>query len=147
MKSRMLSWADRTMLYRHLSVQVGNDRPVILALQEFKKRAERKRRKGLVETTATCIRRMQDGYSLADALQGAIPQDEVMTISSGDLSGRLPMSLDLVIESKERTQRVRRSIKSAMTSPAMLMMMLYGMMFAIGKYVVPSLAQARLMGA
>ncbi|MHB1098832.1 MAG: type II secretion system F family protein [Burkholderiales bacterium] len=142
MKLKKLGWNDRVMCYRHLSVQIANDRPVILALEDLKKRAQRKKKPALVGVVTDIIRRMQNGASLSAAFSGKVPQDEIMIISSGDLSGSLPMALDLVIESKERTQRVTRSLKSAMTPPAIFAAVLYGMLFAIGKFVVPSLAEA-----
>jgi len=142
LSGQKIGWADRLMCYRHLSVQIANDRPVILALEDLKKRAQRKKKPALASVVTIIIRRMQNGASLSAAFSGKVPQDEIMIIAAGDLSGNLSASLELVIESKERVRRVIRSLRAAMTPPAIFAAVLYGMLFAIGKFVVPSLAEA-----
>ena len=85
---------------------------------------------------------MRDGSTLATALAVWIPQDEASIISSGELSGNLPRSLDLVIEAKRRIARVNSALKTSMVSPAIYVVAVYGMLWGIGRYVTPGLEQA-----
>lgn len=133
-------WKVRSSLYRHLSIQISNEREAISALEDFKKRMLRKKKKNVVRVLTDIIRRMQNGSKLSDAIGDRISQDESMMISSGELSGKLPAALNLVMETKERVQRVNRSIKSAMVAPIIYLVAVYGFLWGIGKFVVPSLA-------
>jgi type II secretory pathway component PulF len=136
------SWKVREALYRHLSIQVGNGISVEVALETFRTRLQRRKRVSSDKIVADVTRRMRDGKSLADALSLWIPQDEISVISSGELSGNLPRSLDLVIESKRRIARVNGALKSSLSTPLIYILAIYGMLWAIGAYVTPSLQQA-----
>lgn len=136
------AWPVREALYRHMSAQVGNGITVEVALDTFRARLQRRKKVSSDKIVADVARRMRDGSTLAAALGAWIPQDEVSIISSGELSGNLPRSLDLVIEAKRRIARVNSALKTSMVSPVIYLAAVYGMLWAIGKYVTPGLEQA-----
>lgn len=136
------NWKIRESLYRHLSAQVGNGIPVEIALDSFSTRLQRRKKISSEKIVGDVSRRMRDGSTLANALSQWVPQDEIGVISSGELSGNLPRSLDLVIEAKRRIARVNNALKSSMISPAIYVIAVFGMIWAIGKYVTPGLQQA-----
>lgn len=136
------AWPVREALYRHMSAQVGNGIPVEVALDTFRARLQRRKKISSDKIVADVARRMRDGSTLATALAMWIPQDETAIISSGELSGNLPRSLDLVIEAKRRIARVNSALKTAMVSPAIYIVAVYGMLWGIGRYVTPGLEQA-----
>lgn len=136
------AWPVREALYRHMSAQVGNGVTVEVALDTFRARLQRRKKMSSDKIVADVARRMRDGSTLAAALSAWIPQDEIGVISSGELSGNLSRSLDLVIEAKRRIARVNSALKSSMVSPMIYIAAVYGMLWAIGKYVTPGLEQA-----
>lgn len=136
------AWPVREALYRHLSAQVGNGITVEVALDTFRARLQRRKKMSSDKIVADVARRMRDGSTLAVALTAWIPQDEVGIISSGELSGNLSRSCDLVIEAKRRVARVNSALKTSMVSPAIYSAAVYGMLWAIGVYVTPGLEQA-----
>ena len=136
------AWPVREMLYRHLSAQVGNGITVEIALDTFRTRLQRRKQVSSEKVVADVTKRMRNGSTLADALAVWVPQDEVSVISSGEMSGNLPRSLNLVIEAKRRIARVNGALKSSMVSPAIYILAVYGMLWAIGRFVTPSLEQA-----
>lgn len=136
------AWPVREALYRHLSAQVSNGVTVELALDTFRARLQRNKRVSCDKIVADITRRMRDGSTCSAALAVWVPQDEVSVISSGELSGNLPRSLDLVIEAKRRIKRVNSALKTAMVAPTVYIAAVYGMLWAIGKYVTPGLEQA-----
>lgn len=136
------SWSVREGLYRHLSAQVGNGIPVETALDNFRLRLQRRKKVSSDKIIGDIARRMRDGSTLAKALAAWAPRDEVGIVSSGELSGNLPRSLDLVIEAKRRVARVNRALKAAMISPGIYVTLVYGMLWTIGKFVTPGLQQA-----
>lgn len=136
------NWKVRESLYRHLSAQVGNGITIEIGLETFRSRLQRRKKISSDKIIANIGRKMRDGSTLANALGQWVPQDEVNVISSGELSGNLPRSLDLVIEAKRRIARVNSALKSSMVSPAIYLVAVYGMLWAIGRFVTPSLEQA-----
>ncbi len=138
-KQSGMSWGVREIFYRHLSTQISNGVPIEQALASFKNRLLRRNKPKIASAITDISRRMRDGQSLAQALKKWIPSDEFGVISAGELSGSLPRSLDLIIESKRRIDRVYSAIKSALVSPVMYMFITFGMVWAIGKYVTPGL--------
>ena len=136
------SWAVRETLYRHLSSQVGNGVTVEIALDSFRSRLQRRKKFSSDKIVADVARRMRDGSTLAAALTAWIPLDEVSIIKSGEMSGNLSRSLNLLIEAKRRVARVNAALKSAMVSPGIYITAVYGMIWAIGRFVIPGLEQA-----
>lgn len=136
------AWPVREALYRHMSAQVGNGIPVEVALDTFRARLQRRKKISSDKIVADVARRMRDGSTLAGALTAWIPQDEVSVISSGELSGNLSRSLNLVIEAKRRIARVNTALKTSMVTPAIYSVAVYGMLWGIGRYVTPGLQQA-----
>jgi type II secretory pathway component PulF len=136
------SWQVREGLYKHLSAQVSNHVTVEAALDKFVIRLARKKKSSSSKIIRDVARRMRDGQSLAQALSDWVPSDEVSIIASGERGGKLSGSLDLVVESKRRVARVNAAIKSALVMPATYAAMVFGMIWAIGRFVTPSLEQA-----
>lgn len=131
------AWPIREGLYRHVSAQVFNGVNVEKALENYSQRLKRRKKISSEKIVADVARRMRDGSTLADALGQWIPQDEASIISSGELAGNLPKALDLVVEAKRRVGRVNGAIKKALTTPAIYLLMLFGMMWMLGRFVLP----------
>lgn len=136
------AWPIREGLYKHLSAQVSNGIPVESALDAFAVRMARKKKVTSEKIVADVARRMRDGKSLAQALEPWAPGDEIAIVTSGELAGVLPQSLDLVIEAKRRVARVNQAIKSSLMTPGIYVVLVYGMLWGIGRFVTPSLQQA-----
>lgn len=133
------NWAMREALYRHLSAQVSNGVAVEVALDAFSARLKRRKKSSSEKLVVDVARRMRDGVSLSIALTKWIPNDEAGMIASGELSGNLPRSLDLIIESKRRIARVQRAYKMSLVRPTIYSLAVYGVLWAIGVFVTPSL--------
>lgn len=133
------NWTIREALYRHLSAQVSNGVAVEVALEAFSARLKRRKKPSSEKLVIDVARRMRDGVSLSVALTKWIPDDEAGMIASGELSGNLPRALDLIIESKRRIARVQRAYKMSLVRPAIYSLAVYGVLWAIGVFVTPSL--------
>lgn len=136
----VFNWEVRESLYRHLSAQVSNGHAVEEALEKFRARLKRRKRITSDKIIGDVTRRMRDGSTLAAALEPWIPTDELSIVSSGELAGRLPPALELLIESKRRVMAVQQALRSAVTTPAIYLAALYAFIWAIGRYVVPNLS-------
>lgn len=136
------SWSVRAALYRHLAVQVSNDISQIRALETFQLRLERQKRKSCLVVVRDIVRRMQDGASLSAALREWVPIDEALTISGAESAGRVGRAFELLVDSKARIARVRRTMAGAFATPAVYLFAIYGMLWAIGTFFLPSIEKA-----
>jgi len=136
---KALPWADRELLYRHLSTQIGNKILIEVALESFRKRLLRRKKIKQEVMISDVSRKMRDGMIIGDALKKWIPDDEYMVLSAGQESGQLPASLNLIIESKRRIGRVMSAFKAALINPVIYLFLTFGMLYAIGAFVVPGL--------
>ncbi|MDA8328838.1 MAG: type II secretion system F family protein [Betaproteobacteria bacterium] len=134
-----LTWLIREKLYRHLSTQITNGVPIDIALVSFRKRLRRAHQIKACAMIAEVEHRMQDGATMAEALKPWIPLNEYGVVSAGELSGGLPRSLELIIESRRRMTRVYMAFKAALVNPAIYAALTFGMLWAIGKFVTPEL--------
>lgn len=135
-------WPVRQGLYRHLAAQVGNTVQVEAALDSYRLRLQRRKRVSSDKIVADISRRMRDGSTLASALSKWVPPDEVSIISSGEMSGDLPKSLELLIETKLRVATVVKTAKGAMTNPIIYVIAIYAFLLVLGMYVIPDLQSA-----
>lgn len=140
MKERMdvmaFNWKVRQDLYRHLVAQTENGLSIEKALTSFRSRLRRKNKISSDEVIGNIIRRLKDGSTFANAIGQWIPNDEIGIIASGELAGDLGGALTLVIETKTCVNRVKISFRNSMISPLIYMVMTYGMLWAIGRYVI-----------
>jgi type II secretory pathway component PulF len=135
-------WRVREALYRHLSAQIANGVTTETALDAFRVRLRRNKKKSAAAIVGSVARRMRDGVTLANALTAWAPQDEVSLIAAGELAGNLPRALDLIVESTRRIMLVNRTLQAALVTPTIYMAAMYGVLWAIGWYVTPALEQA-----
>lgn len=133
------NWKVRRALYKHLSAQVANEVEVEKALDAFRPRLKRSGRKSSDKIIADVSRRMRDGSTLTKSLTPWIPQDEIGIISAGEHSGQLAKSLDQLVFSKERTQRVVKAMRNALKKPAFYVCLIYAFVWYLAAYVFPDL--------
>lgn len=130
-------WAQRKPFYRHLAIQSRNGVPLERALDTYLPRLQRNRQSYVASIIATVARRFRDGKTLADALQGYIPADDLAVIRSGELGGTLSDALDLIIQSADSIQRVKNAIRRAAFAPTIYTLATFALLWVIGHYVMP----------
>lgn len=134
-------WEVRKAFYRHLSVQSAQGIPVERALEGFLPRLRRKKNHYVATIVASVARRFRDGQTLADAMHGYVPADELAVIKSGELGGTLAEALELIITSSDRVVRVQNAIRQAAFAPGIYIAATFGMVWILGRYVIPDLQQ------
>ena len=134
------SWAIREDFYRHMSGQIRNEIGQIAALERFQKRLLRRKKKSSAEVLADIIRRMKNGSQLAVALRKWVPSDEALILLGGENAGQVSDAFDLIIDSKNRVRTVKRTLISALSTPTVYLFALYGLVWAVGEYVLPTVS-------
>jgi type II secretory pathway component PulF len=138
---KAFNWKTREALYIHLSTQVGNGVPVEVALDGFAEIMEKRKRKSSQALVENVSRRMREGLTLSRAIAIAIPRPEMGMIAAGEASGKLGLALDLLVESHDRVEAVVRAYRGAAIRPIAYLAMMYGVMWAVGAYVMPTIVQ------
>ncbi len=133
------SWGVREEFYRHMSGQIRNEVGQVAALERFQKRLLRNKRKSSAEIVGDIIRRMQNGSQLAIALRKWVPNDEALILLGGENAGQISDAFDLIIDSKIRVRTIRRTLITALTTPTVYLVALYGLVWAVGVYVLPTI--------
>lgn len=133
------NWHVRAALYRHLSVQIDNNINQVTALENFIRRLERQRRKSCVIVVKDIIRMMKNGAQISSALRLWVPIDESFTISGAESAGNITIAFELLLQSKARETNVRRAMVTAFTTPLVYLCAIYGMLWAIGMFFLPSI--------
>lgn len=133
------SWSIRSALYRHMSVQIDNNVNQVAALDGFKQRLYREKRKSCIFIINDIIRRMKNGAQLSSALRIWVPTDEALTITGAEVAGNISLAFELLLQSHDRILSVRRSMVAAFTTPIVYLFSIYGMLWAIGMYFLPSI--------
>ncbi len=79
---------------------------------------------------------MERGKSFADAVDGWVPTSEKLMLVVGDVS-KLDIALNNVIKVTEGTKRIKDPLVSALAYPFFLLLLVMGMIVAVGLYLVP----------
>ncbi|MFM0265543.1 type II secretion system F family protein [Paraburkholderia sediminicola] len=138
---KAFDWKTREALYMHLSSQVENGVSVENALDGFAEIMRKRKRKSSQALIENVSRRMREGMPLRRAIAIAIPREETAVIAGGEISGHLGIALDLIVDSHDRVESVLRAYKAAAVRPIMYLAMTYGVMWAVGAFVMPSIVQ------
>lgn len=140
--SKAFNWKTRRAFYRHLANQLSNRTILNESLRMFHERMIRRKRPSVAFVISDIIRRMENGQTLSDAMKKWVPADEIMILSSGERSGEIATACELIIETRERTSRVKTAMYTAVAAPVFYLMITFGMMWGIGRFVVPTLQTA-----
>ena len=84
---------------------------------------------------------LQNGQPFSEALRGWAPDRERLMLSVGDVSD-LESAIRNLIRVTEGTTKMIRPIKSAISYPAFLLMMVTFIIYGIGAYMVPPMLEA-----
>lgn len=136
---KSFNWSVRSALYRHMSVQIENNVNQVSAMESFKLRLEREKKKNCAFILGDMIRRMKNGAQLSSALRVWVPLDEALTITGSEMAGNISSAFDLLLQSHDRVLNVKRSMMAAFTTPIVYLFAIYAMLWVIGMYFLPSI--------
>lgn len=132
-------WKVRQKFYRHLSDQVGNDISIETALNNFRARMLRAKKSATASLIALILQRLKNGSSFSTSLEGLISHAELAMISSGELTGNLPRSLDLILEQRARSERLKKTLIQGLSAPLFQLAVVCGILWFIASNVIPQL--------
>ena len=132
----------KAQFFHLLSVMVNAGVPVVTALQSLINQSHKSPRlQGILEDLADGI---ESGSSLSEALDAyndVFTEQEIGMVQSGEASGQLNKVLENLAVDLEKAYKIRGKVKSAMTYPIIVFMLLIGVVTVMMIYVVPKLTQ------
>jgi len=96
------------------------------------------------EVLARVLEEVRSGVSLSDSFAGQselFPRLYSATLLAGERSGDLVAVLDRYITYQQMMEAVRRRVKTALTYPAVLLTMSFGLVIVLMTYVIPRFAE------
>jgi type II secretory pathway component PulF len=84
---------------------------------------------------------LERGQSFSEATRGWVPMNETLLLTLGDVS-KLSIALENIGRVVEGSEKIKRSMLSAVTYPMFLLALTFGIIIMVGLYLVPPLAQA-----
>ena len=133
------NWKVREKFYQHLSDQVGNEIPIEAALINFRARMVRAKKSASAGLVLLITQKLKNGLSFSQSLEGLVSGEELAMIHSGELAGNLPRSLDLILEQRARTTRLKKTLIKGLSAPVFQLLVVCGVLWFIASNVIPQL--------
>lgn len=141
-KKFFFSSSNRMRMFEKLSRYLSNGVPVSFALGElYNFTSDGGKKKDSVDAfvISQWIIAIRNGKSLADAMQGWVPEDEISIISAGEISGNVSQSLDDIININNTKKKIRAAL-AGMIYPLVLVLTTCLYLYIFGNQVVPAFA-------
>lgn len=140
----MHSTERRLMIYNKLQSLLKNHFSMMDALERLYHTASNEGRDPS-DTFAIAIiewtKQIKNGESFSTAVQGWVPQTEVLTLSVGDIAN-LELALENTIRAVEGMRKMKEPVVEATVYPLFLMLLVSFLVYGVGAYMVPPMEEA-----
>jgi type IV pilus assembly protein PilC len=132
---------EKVIFMRQLATMVGAGLPLTRGLQVMEQQIENVAFRKIISQVKTSV---ESGKSLAESFRGA---DEVFDdvainlIEAGESSGNLDDILDKLAVELEESKKLKAKLKSALTYPMILLVVIVGVMLLMMFVLVPSMSE------
>lgn len=133
------NWKVRERFYQHLADQVGNDIALETALNNFRARMIRAKKKASAQLILLITQKLKNGLSFSQSLDGLVSNEELAMITAGEMAGNLPHSLNLILEQRARTTRLKKTLIKGLSAPMFQLLVVCGVLWFIASSVIPQL--------
>lgn len=130
---------ELVIFYRQLAIMIGAKVPIISALYSIREETRNQYFSRIITEVANDI---QDGVSLSDAFKkhpDVFSNLSISIIRAGEASGNLKDSIEYVANNVERNYELTSKVRSAMTYPAIVLIVFLFIGFLVISFVVPKL--------
>ncbi|GBR16849.1 integral membrane protein [Asaia spathodeae NBRC 105894] len=101
---------------------------------------ERTRKRGSARVGRSILDAMRrEGRTFSEAMSPYAPSNEIMTLASGEQSGNMKLSLDLVREVAGKREKIISSVRTAFAVPCANILMGYCYLYYLGSQIVPKI--------
>ncbi len=131
---------DKATFFHLLSVMLNAGVPMIKSLRSLAVQQERSPK--LQVTLSSLAAAVEGGRSLSQSMldfNDVFDEKEIGMVQSGEVSGQLSKVMSNIAKDAEKAYTIRHKIKSAMTYPIVVMLLLTAVVIGMLGYVVPQL--------
>lgn len=130
----------RVDIYKKISAFISNGVPIHEIVQKLRREYEKIKKNDVrAYVLADIEREMDKGTSFGNCLEKWVPAAESMVIIGGENSGNLEKSLINAIRITDSAYRMKKTIKSEMSYPIILLCMLSGLIYSFSTKAIPEL--------
>lgn len=137
--SQKVKQSDIILFTRQLSSMLSSGLTLVRALDILKTQI---RNQAMVEVITTVMNDVQEGKTLGQAIEKhpkVFSQIYISIIKAGEQSGLLDKVLLRLTETLEKQSKLKGTIKSALMYPAIVIIMMFGVMLVMTFFVIPQL--------
>lgn len=131
----------RAETYEMLAALVKNGKPLTSAIAQIRDRFIKKKRPG-ASLLAAWSASMSHGKTLAEALRGYVPDTESVVIAAGEASGEMHGAFLNAASVARGSAEMRATVVNEMSMPAILILMLIGLIVGFATQVAPDLVKS-----
>lgn len=138
--SQKVKQGDIILFTRQLSSMLSSGLTLVKALEILKGQMKNQ---AMVEVVTTVMNDVQEGKTLGQAVEKhpkVFSQIYVSIIKAGEQSGLLDKVLLRLTENLEKQSKLKGTIKSALMYPAIVIIMMFGVMLIMTFFVIPQLS-------
>jgi type II secretory pathway component PulF len=131
----------RASLYEKLASLINDGKPLDAALRQMHSRYAEKKR-ALSPILRAWVNSMDEGKTFADSSRGYISDTESVIIAAGEKSGDLAGAFEQAALVARAGADINKAVRSELTTPAVQVVVLIGLMVGFSTSVAPGLSQS-----
>jgi type IV pilus assembly protein PilC len=136
-----ISLAERVIFTKQLSTMIGANIPIVQALDILIQQTEKP---SIKEKFSRVYKSVESGISLSEAFKkegGLLNEIQINLMMAGEKSGNLTEMLQKIAEDLEKSKKLRGKVSGALIYPAIIMVVMIGVMFVMITFMVPQVKQ------
>jgi type IV pilus assembly protein PilC len=136
-----ISLAERVIFTKQLSTMIGANIPIVQALDILIQQTEKA---SIKDKFVRVYKSVESGISLSEAFKkegGLLNDIQVNLMMAGEKSGNLTEMLQKIAEDLEKSKKLRGKVSGALIYPAIIMVVMIGVMFVMITFMVPQVKQ------
>lgn len=137
-----LSKKVRELFYQHLCDQLSNGVALEAALSHFKSRMVRANRQREAKIINLIMQKLQNGRTFSQSLEGLVDAEDLALIAAGEMGGKLPFVLSLILEQHARAARLKKTLREGLSSSLGHLIIACGVLWYLASAVIPQLESA-----
>lgn len=136
-----ISLAERVIFTKQLSTMIGANIPIVQALDILIQQTEKA---SIKEKFVRVYKSVESGISLSEAFKkegGLLSEVQLNLMMAGEKSGNLTEMMQKIADDLEKSKKLKGKVTGALIYPAIIMVVMVGVMFVMITFMVPQVKQ------
>ncbi len=136
-----ISLAEKVIFTKQLSTMIGANIPIVQALDILIQQTEKT---SIKEKFVRVYKSVESGISLSEAFKkegGLLSEVQLNLMMAGEKSGNLTEMMQKIADDLEKSKKLKGKVTGALIYPAIIMVVMVGVMFVMITFMVPQVKQ------